>query len=73
MHLSIDVLVGGGGGGRVGGLGIDRLVVVGCLSVSRMSCGMVCLRIVSRGSCRAGHGHSQIQCRSESVAISHFI
>ena len=24
---------------------------------------------MSRGSCRAGHGHSQIQCRSESVAI----
>jgi hypothetical protein len=30
MHLSIGVLVGGGGGGRVGRLGIVRLVVVGC-------------------------------------------
>ena len=30
MHLSIGVLVGGGGGGRVGGLGIVLLVVVGC-------------------------------------------
>ena len=29
MHLSIGVLVGGGGGGRVGGLGIVHLVVVG--------------------------------------------
>ena len=30
MHLSIDGLVRGGGGGRVGGLGIVRLVAVGC-------------------------------------------
>ena len=30
MHLSIGVLVGGGGGGRVGELGIVHLVVVGC-------------------------------------------
>ena len=30
MPLSIGVLVGGGGGGRVGGLGIVLLVVVGC-------------------------------------------
>ena len=28
MHLSIGVLVEGGGGGRVGGLGIDYRVVV---------------------------------------------
>jgi hypothetical protein len=34
-----------------------------------MNCGMVCLRRVSRGACRAGHGHSQIQWRSESVAM----
>ena len=73
MHLSIGALVGGGGGGHVGGLGIIRVVAGGwCsaeLSVSRMNCGMVCLRIVSRGSCRAGHGHSQIQWRSESIAM----
>ena len=30
---------------------------------------MVCLRSVSRGSCKAGHGHSQIQWKSESVAM----
>ena len=30
MHLSIDVLVGVGGGGRVGALGIVHLVGVGC-------------------------------------------
>jgi hypothetical protein len=34
-----------------------------------MNSGMVCLRRVSRGSCRAGHRHSQIQWRSESVAM----
>ena len=39
------------------------------LSVSRTSCGIVCRRSVSRGSCRAGHGHSQIQWRSESIAM----
>ena len=38
-------------------------------SVSLMNWGIVCWRSVSRGSFRAGHGHSQIQCRSESVAI----
>ena len=30
---------------------------------------MVFRSSVSRGSCRAGHGHSQIQWRSESVAM----
>ena len=30
MHLSIGVLVEAGGEGRVGGLSIDLLVVVGC-------------------------------------------
>ena len=30
MHLSIGVLVGGGGGGRVGVPGIVRAVVVEC-------------------------------------------
>ena len=30
---------------------------------------MVCLRSVLRGSCKAGHGHSQIKWRSESVAM----
>ena len=34
-----------------------------------MNCGMVCLRRALRGSCRAGQGHSQIQWRSESIAI----
>ena len=33
MHLSIGVLAGGGGGGRVGGLGIVLRVVVGFLGV----------------------------------------
>ena len=33
MHLSISALVGGGGGGRVGGLGIVHRVVVGCPGV----------------------------------------
>jgi hypothetical protein len=34
-----------------------------------MNCGMVCLRSVSLGSCRAGHVHLQIQWRSESMAM----
>ena len=33
MHFSIGVLFGGGGGGRVGGLGIVHRVVVGCPGV----------------------------------------
>ena len=33
MHLSIDVRVGGGGGGHVGELGRVRQVVVGCSGV----------------------------------------
>ena len=33
MHLSIGVLVGGGGGGRVEGLGIVHRAVVGCPGV----------------------------------------
>ena len=39
------------------------------LSVSRMSCDMVFLRSVLRGSYRAGHGHSQIQWRLESITM----
>ena len=77
MHLSIDVLVGGwwrrpGWRARHSSPSFGRMS--GCwssaeLSVSLMSCGMVCLMSVLRGSCRAGHGHSQIQWRSESIAM----
>ena len=45
MHLSIGVLVGGGGGSHVGELGRVRRVVVGCPGVG-VSLSRVCLGLV---------------------------
>ena len=46
MHLSISVLVGGGGGDHVGGLGIAHVVVGGYLGAGVRLCG-VCLECIA--------------------------